>query len=72
MTDNPESLARSRRRRGIYDPNKGLADDGSEYTRDEVEFMLAIEKYKRERQRPYPTFREVLSVARSLGYRKGF
>ena len=31
--------------------------------------MLALERYKRERKRPFPTWREVLAVAKSLGYR---
>lgn len=41
-----------------------------DYTPDEVEFLLAMDAYKRRRDRPYPTWREVLAVARSLGYRK--
>ncbi len=43
---------------------------GSELTPDEIEFMLAIEKYKRQRRRPHPTWHEVLRVLKSLGYRK--
>lgn len=45
-------------------------NDGSEYGEDEVEFMLAVEKYKREKRRPFPTSHEILAVAKSLGYRK--
>jgi hypothetical protein len=44
---------------------------GSDYSDDEREFLIAIERYKRERRRPHPTWREVLFVVRSLGYRKG-
>ena len=40
------------------------------YTDDEAEFIRAMDRYKRERRRPYPTWSEVLAVARSLGYRK--
>lgn len=43
---------------------------GAGYTDDEVEFMLAMERYKRIAQRPFPTWHEVLSVIRELGYRK--
>lgn len=43
---------------------------GAGYTDDEVEFMLAMERYKRFAQRPFPTWHEVLSVIRELGYRK--
>ena len=39
------------------------------YTADEVEFMLAMERLKRRLCRE-PTCRDVLAVARSLGYRK--
>lgn len=41
-----------------------------EYTGEEMEFMLAVDRYKRENRRPFPTWAEVLAVARDLGYRK--
>lgn len=41
-----------------------------DYSKDETEFMLAIEKYKREHRRPFPTNREILRVVLTLGYRK--
>ena len=56
--------------------NRRLADernpilDGSEYTADEVEFMLAMDRYKRHNRRPFPTWQEVYGVFRSLGYTK--
>jgi hypothetical protein len=40
------------------------------YTDEEREFMVAIDNYKRINRRPYPTWREVLRVLESLGYRK--
>lgn len=43
---------------------------GAAYTEDEVEFMLALHRYKTENQRPAPTWAEVLAVAKALGYRK--
>lgn len=43
---------------------------GSDYTDEEREFLLAIDRYKRVARRPYPTWREVLRVLHSLGYRK--
>lgn len=45
----------------------GLLD---EYSPDELEFLRAIDRYKTENNRPFPTWCEVLSVLRSLGYRK--
>ena len=34
------------------------------------EFLQAIEQYKRLYRRPFPTWREVLHVFKSLGWRK--
>ena len=44
--------------------------DLADYSHEEVEFMMAIERYKRQQGRPYPDCREVLMVARALGWRK--
>jgi hypothetical protein len=41
-----------------------------DYTDDEVEFMNAIDEYKRKSGRMFPTCSEVLEVVRSLGYVK--
>jgi len=41
-----------------------------EYSDDEVEFMQAMETYKRKNGRMFPTCSEVLEVIRSLGYSK--
>ncbi|HLW66890.1 MAG TPA: hypothetical protein VKS79_16365 [Gemmataceae bacterium] len=43
---------------------------GSSFSEDEVEFMMAMERYKRKHRRPFPTCHEVLAVLKSLGYRK--
>jgi len=43
---------------------------GWDYTAEECEFLQAIERYKRLRRRPHPTWREVLNVLRQLGWRK--
>jgi hypothetical protein len=40
------------------------------YSDEEWEFMQAMERYKRTKQRPFPTWREVLGVLKELGYRK--
>jgi hypothetical protein len=47
-----------------------LGLDGSEITADETEFLLAILAYQKRFRRRYPTWREVLHIARCLGYRK--
>ena len=41
-----------------------------EYTDAEIEFMLAVDRYKREKHRPFPTCNEILAVVLALGYRK--
>jgi hypothetical protein len=40
------------------------------YSDDELEFMNAIEQYKRRYNRPFPTWTEVLEVVCKLGYAK--
>jgi hypothetical protein len=41
-----------------------------DYNDDEIEFMRAMDFYKRANRRPFPTWSEVLEVLRALGYRK--
>ncbi|MEI8367810.1 MAG: hypothetical protein WCJ31_05195 [Planctomycetia bacterium] len=53
-------------RRRFIDPTTCERDYGSE----EVEFMQALERYKRASGRMFPTCSEILEVVRSLGYRR--
>ena len=41
-----------------------------DYSDGEIEFMRAMDDYKRKSGRPFPTWSEVLEVFTSLGYRK--
>ncbi|MEN6407767.1 MAG: hypothetical protein ABFC77_15025 [Thermoguttaceae bacterium] len=41
-----------------------------DYTQDEIEFMGALDQYKRRSGRMFPTCSEVLEVIKSLGYVK--
>jgi hypothetical protein len=41
-----------------------------EYTKAELEFMLAMKDYKQRSGRMFPTWSEVLEVLRELGYEK--
>src|SRR5262249_48120121 len=41
-----------------------------DYSDEEIAFMKAMDQYKRENRRPFPTWSEVLEVLRALGYRK--
>jgi hypothetical protein len=61
----PERRQKIERRRQI-DPTTCERD----YTDLEIEFMTAIDKYRRENGRPFPTWSEVLEVLMSLGYEK--
>jgi hypothetical protein len=59
----PASSARQQRRRHI-DPTTCERD----YRPEEVEFMQALERYKRASGRMFPTCSEILEVVRGLGY----
>ena len=61
----PSSRRKVERRRQI-DPTTCERD----YQPDEVEFMRAMDDYKRRSGRQFPTWSEVLEVVRDLGYRK--
>jgi hypothetical protein len=41
-----------------------------DYTNDEIEFMHALDEYKRANGRMFPTCSEILEVVRALGYVK--
>jgi hypothetical protein len=52
------------RRRRLIDP----ATCERDYSKDELEFLRAMEQFKRERGRCYPSHSEVLQIVQSLGY----
>jgi hypothetical protein len=37
---------------------------------DELEFIQAIDRFKRQHGRPFPSWSEVLTILKSLGYSK--
>lgn len=60
------------RRRG---PGRRLTEERKaaeqgEMTDEQFEFLMAVDRYKKENQRPFPTWTEVLEVIKALGYRK--
>lgn len=61
-----ESTRRKVERRRMIDPTTCERD----YNLEEVEFMKAMDDYKRRSGRQFPTWSEVLEVLRDLGYRK--
>lgn len=63
---NAAEKRRTSERRRLIDPTTCERD----YSDDEAEFMKAMDRYKRENRRPFPTWSEVLEVLHSLGYRR--
>jgi hypothetical protein len=53
-------------RRRMIDPTTCERD----YSNDEIEFMKAMDEYKRKSGRMFPTWSEVLEVVRALGYER--
>lgn len=41
-----------------------------QYNAEQMAFMQAIEDYKKQYRRPFPTWSEVLEIVHALGYRK--
>lgn len=72
QTDIPVAVDRRKgerrkiQRRRQIDPTTCERD----YTQDEIEFMQALDAYKRASGRMFPTCSEILEVVRSLGYVK--
>jgi hypothetical protein len=64
--ENAAEKRRKSERRRLIDPTTCERD----YNDDETDFMKAMDRYKRENRRPFPTWSEVLEVLGSLGYRK--
>ncbi|MCY2981778.1 MAG: hypothetical protein NTU79_24220 [Planctomycetota bacterium] len=63
MIAQEKKSAKTQRRRQI-DPTTCERD----YSGDEVEFMQAMDAYKRQNGRMFPTCSEILEVIRDLGY----
>jgi hypothetical protein len=61
-----KSTRRKVERRRQVDPTTCERD----YNDEEIDFMKAMDTYKRQSGRQFPTWSEVLEVLRSLGYRK--
>lgn len=49
-----------------------MADGSTDmpYSSEEFEFIQAVEAYKKQNKVKFPTFSEILAVAKALGYRK--
>ncbi len=49
--------------------DRKAAEEG-QMSDEQLEFMMAIDEYKRANQRPFPTWTEVFEVIKALGYRR--
>jgi hypothetical protein len=83
--DLQERCEKKERRRSVVDRRLGLdrrrgpgrrrtddrrsAEEGH-MSDEQFEFLMAIDQYKRQNMRPFPTWTEVLEVIKALGYRK--
>jgi hypothetical protein len=45
------------------------AEEG-QMTDEQFEFIMAIDQYKRQNNKPFPSWTEILEVIKALGYRK--
>ena len=43
---------------------------GSHYLPEELEFLRAVDRYKRSQRRPFPTWIEIFHLFKELGYKK--
>jgi len=67
QSQQPVALERRKvQRRRQIDPTTCERD----YSSDEIEFMHALDEYKRQNGRMFPTCSEILEVIKKLGYRK--
>jgi hypothetical protein len=63
----PERRVRKERRRRI-DPTTFE----KQYTDDEIEFMTAVQQFKTQTGKSFPSHGDILRIAARLGYRKGY
>lgn len=50
-------------------PERICAEEGH-MTDEQFEFVMAVDKYKKQNQRPFPSWTEILEIIKVLGYRK--
>lgn len=56
---------------GRHGKKRGMASTSEiEYSDGEREFLMAVDRFKREKKRPFPTLSELYAVLLSLGYEK--
>ncbi|MEM9380197.1 MAG: hypothetical protein AAGB93_09650 [Planctomycetota bacterium] len=63
-----KKAASAKRAAASAKPAKGGARKPDEMPEDVLEFIQAIDDYKRQENRPFPTWSEILDIVKSLGY----
>jgi len=85
MSKSEEKKDKDNKRAGVVDRRLGLdrrrgpgkrrsderksAEEGN-MSDEQFDFLMAIQEYKKENARPFPTWTEVLEIIKALGYRK--
>jgi len=64
------NVAEERRAPGVRRRHIDPTTCERDYSEDELEFMRAVDEYKRKNRRMFPTCSELLEVLRDLGYQK--
>ena len=59
-----------RRGPGIRRSEERKSAEEGEMNDEQFVFLMAIDKYKRQNHKPFPSWTEVLEVVKALGYRK--
>jgi hypothetical protein len=67
--DRPKKKA-ARHPRPHQQPHEATPARPDEMTDEVIEFITAIDEYKRARGRPFPNWSEVLEIVKGLGYAK--
>lgn len=55
---------------GRHGPRPNPIDHDITYTTEQLEYLKAVEHYRRTKRRPFPTAAEYLAIAISLGYHR--
>lgn len=54
----------------VTKPSRRVSRFSTPVENEELEFIQAIEKFKRDNGQPFPSWSEVLGIVKKLGYRK--
>ncbi len=75
-TDSPASTQKPKRSKTKPEQAEPVAERAAgpvnpdSMSAEVIEFITAVDEYKRKRGRPFPSWSEILEVVKQLGYRK--